>query len=272
MSRRHIVGLVCALMLPMLLAAKPASSRQAKDPAQMVELFSAIKAGDLQVKFIPKDATQATLIVENKTKKPLRIALPSAFAGVPALAQDDGGGGFEDFGAGGLGGDQGGQGQQGQQALGGGMGGGMMGGGMGGGMMGGMMSVPPERTKKVKLATVCLEHGKKDPNPRVAYNIVPLDAFSSDPHVRAVCEVLGNGKIDQASAQAAAWHFTDGLTLQQLANKVKTKHLNGTRTMYFNALNLQRASKLVHVARAHAKKQTQKSPGEKSEGLEEAEL
>ena len=69
----------------------------------MVELFSAIKAGDLQVKFIPKDATQATLIVENKTKKPLRIALPSAFAGVPALAQDDGGGGFDDFGGGGLG-------------------------------------------------------------------------------------------------------------------------------------------------------------------------
>ena len=239
MNCGRITGLVCcALMLPMLLAAKPASSRLFKD-AKPVEFFSAMEEGELEAKFVAKDATQATLIVENRTKKPLRIALPATFAGVPVLAQQGGG----------LGGD--------------------FGGGFGGG--GGFMNVAPERTQKVKIATVCLEHGKKDPNPRVAYKIVPLKSFTSDPLVHSVCETLGRNKIDQVSAQAAAWHFTDGLTLQQLANKVKTKHLNGTRTMYFNALNLKRASQLVQFAKAKAAKaKTEKSPGETTEDLASA--
>ena len=37
-------------------------------------------------------------LVKNLTKKPLRIQMPAAFAGVPVLAQDDFGGGGGDFG------------------------------------------------------------------------------------------------------------------------------------------------------------------------------
>ncbi|MCL6504416.1 MAG: hypothetical protein K6T86_17175, partial [Pirellulales bacterium] len=86
-----------------------------------VELFTAMEAGDIEVKFIPKDDTQANVIIKNKTKQPLNVRLPQAFAAVPALAQ---------MGMGGMGG------------MGGGMGGGMqvIGGGMGRmGMMGGML-------------------------------------------------------------------------------------------------------------------------------------
>lgn len=257
---RTFVLSCCLLVTPLLMGAKPARlSRLFKD-AESVELFSAIKAGDLEVKLIPKDATQSTVIVKNLTQKPLRIQMPAAFAGIPVLAQDDFG---DDFGGGGLGGDQG-QGQ-GQQALGGGMGGGMMGGGMGGGMMGGggMFNVAPERVRKVKVKTVCLEHGKKDPNPRVAYELRPLAAFTSDTKVFEVCRMLGNGEVDQTSAQAAAWHLTDKLTLQDLARKVKVKHLNGTVEMYFSPLHLQRASKIIQVATTRAKKRFEaKSPGE----------
>ena len=56
----------------------------------------------------------------------------------------------------------------------GGMGGGGMMGGMGGGGMGmggGMFNVAPEKVGKFKVPTVCLEHGKHDPTPRVTYEI-----------------------------------------------------------------------------------------------------
>ena len=47
-----------------------------------MELFSAIKAGQLDVKLIPKDAKQATVIVKNLTEKPLRIQMPAKAAGI----------------------------------------------------------------------------------------------------------------------------------------------------------------------------------------------
>ena len=49
------------------------------------------------------------------------------------------------------------------------------------GGMGGMMNVAPERVHKFKVKTVCLEHGKKDPNPRVPYALKPLREFTTDP-------------------------------------------------------------------------------------------
>ena len=52
-----------------------------------VEMFSAIEAGDIAVTLIPKDSTQARIMIANKTNKPLNVKLPAAFAGVPVLAR-----------------------------------------------------------------------------------------------------------------------------------------------------------------------------------------
>ena len=51
-----------------------------------------------------------------------------------------------------------------------------------GGMMGGggFMSVAPEQVSKLKVTTVCLEHGKPDPNPKMAYKIVRHPARSEE--------------------------------------------------------------------------------------------
>ncbi|NND95949.1 MAG: hypothetical protein HKN47_01315, partial [Pirellulaceae bacterium] len=108
-------------------------------------------------------------------------------------------------------------------------GGGMGGGGMGGGGMGGgggFMRVPPERMKKVSVTTVCLEHGKPDPNPKMAYKMVPLEQFTDNPQVRVLCEALGYGQVTQNTAQAAAWHLMDDMSWQQLAkkNRVESKY------------------------------------------------
>ena len=130
-----------------------------------------------------------------------------------------------------------------------------------------MFNVAPERTHKVKVKTVCLEHGKKDPNPRVPYKIVPIKKFTTNPNVHHVCAMLGRGEVDQVSAQAAAWHLRDKMTLQQLARKIKVKHLNGTVEMYFSPRNLHLATRIVHVAKARAAKLAQReaSPGESND-------
>ncbi len=213
--------------------------------ADIVELFAAMAAGDVEAKVIPKDSTNATVLITNKTDRPLAIKLPEAFAGVPALAQFGGGQG----GQGGFGGNQQGGMNQGMGGGMGGMGGGGMGGGGGGfggqgGGGGGFFNVAAEKVGKIKVVTICLEHGKADPRPRIPYTLKPLEEFNDDPHVYEVCSMLGHGEIDQRAAQVAAWHFTDAMSFEELAAK-RIKHLNGTSEPYFAHAEVVRAVQIV---------------------------
>jgi hypothetical protein len=140
-----------------------------------------------------------------------------------------------------------------------GFGGGMGGMGMGGMGMGGFMNVGPDRVGKFKVATVCLEHGKKDPNPRVPYEMKPIESFTQKAELIELCKMLGRGEIDQVSAQAAAWHLSDGLSWQELARKVKIRHLNGQTKLYFNPQQLQQALRAVRVATERTR--SEGSPG-----------
>jgi hypothetical protein len=253
MTRRILLGMVWLACLTVVPLVRAADTRGPEQPeAKAVELFAAMDGGKLQVQLIPKDARQATVIIKNVTAKPLRIQLPAAFAGMPVLAQDD-------FGA--LGGGLGDSGNNQNQALGGGMGMGGM--GMGGmGMGGGFFNVAPDRVGKLKVAAVCLEHGKDDPNPRKPYQLRPITDFTSDPQVIEVCKMIGRGEIDQAAAQAAVWHLTDGLSWQALARKVKIRHLDGRVELYFSPTQLQRALRVVHVA--HQRAQAESSAAQTS--------
>jgi hypothetical protein len=235
--------------------AAASSAAKGKVPSRQVELFQAMQSGELEVKLIPKDSKQATVVIKNTTDKRLEIRLPEAFAGVPVLAQVDGlGGGGRDRGGGG--------GSNINQSFGGGMGGMGMGMGMGG-MRGGMFNVAPAKVRKIKVATVCLQHGKPDPNPRVPYALKPIESYTQDQKVIEVCKMLGQGKIHQHAAQAAAWHLTDRLSWPQLAAKVKVRHLNGSTELYFSPRDLQRAFQIVQVAAAQADKKAQgTSPAE----------
>jgi len=243
-----------------LTAASAADVATPQDEAVDAGLFEAIDSGQIEVKFIPIDTTNANVIVKNLTDKPMQIRLPSSFAGVPVLAQMMGGGmGGMGGGMGGMGGGMGGMG--GGQAMGGGMGGGMGGmgggmGGMGGGMggMGGMMRVAPEKTRKMSVATVCLEHGKPDPNPRMAYKIVPLEEVSKDPSVKLLCEALGNSLVTQNSAQAAAWHLMDKMSWQELAAKNRSESRYTGNVRWFSPLELKTAMMVVSEVKRMAEK------------------
>jgi hypothetical protein len=230
------------LLAAMAVGAERRTSKRAKPAApqgRSVELFAAMKSKEIEVSFVPRDEYEARVTITNKTKEPLNVRLPDAFAGMPVLAQNVGGGGRG--GVGGAGGQN--------QSMGGGMmGGGMMGGGMGMGMGGGMMNVAPEKPAKFKVATVCLEHGKKPPRASVPYEIRPLEAFTTDPQVKALMVAFGTGKLDQRSTQAAAWHLANGLSWEQLASKTIQEFGNPVVQSYFSPQEIQAAMRLAHEA------------------------
>ena len=156
---------------------------------------------------------------------------------------------------------------------GGGMGGGMggMGGGMGGGG-GGLFNVAPGKVGKIKVQTLCLEHGKPDPNPRMKYKIVKIDSVVEKQEVIELCKLLGQGKLPQNTAQAAAWHMTDDMSWQELATKDRIRLRNGFTRKFFSPIELRYAVEVVRevYSRAEKAKATAVSPGEiaKNDNLE----
>lgn len=215
---------------------------------ESVEMFSAVEAGQIKVRFIPRDDTQGRIIVENLTDKPLNVELPAAFAAVPVLAQRNGfGNGFGN----GNGGQQGGQ----SQGVGG-------GGQQGNGQQGigqNFFNVPAEKVANIKVPCVCLEHGKDNPRPAIPYQIKPIAEFTSDANVQALCTLLGRGEIDQRAAQAAAWNLANGLSWEQLAGK-RIERLDGSSTPYFSGDEIKRAKQAVKSAETLAKGSSD-SPG-----------
>jgi hypothetical protein len=134
--------------------------------------------------------------------------------------------------------------------MGGGMGG-MGGGGMGGmgmgGMGGGMFRVATDKPTKLTVPCVCLEHGKVDPNPRMQYKIVPIEQVNGDPRVVELCSLLGQGKLPQNTAQAAAWHMANGLSWEQLAVKNRVESQYTGNIPFFNTAELQSAFQVAQT-------------------------
>ena len=179
------------------------------DPAKAIDLFGAVDKGQLEMKFVAKSDHDARVIITNKTKQPMTIRLPEAFAGVPVVAQRMGGGGGG-FGGGQGGGGFGGGGQN--QSVGGGFGGG--GGGLGGGGQGGgggFFSIPPEHTARLDVAVVCLDHGLRDPSSSKLYQMVPIEQHVKRPAVVELMKAFGRGELQHGAAQAAAWHLNNDI-------------------------------------------------------------
>jgi hypothetical protein len=237
---------------------KPVLTHPKFDPtAERVGLFDGTSDGRLESKFIPRDATGGFVLVSNNSDQPLTVELPDAFVAVQVLKQFGGGGlgggglGGGGLGGGGLGGGQGGGNQQAGGGFGGGQGGGGLGGGGlgggglgGGGGGGGFFSIPPEKAVKVPYISACLNHGKPDPNPRVEYRLVPVEEYTQDPVLAELIRLVGTGRVDQHSAQAAIWTRTDNMSWQQLAAK-SHRNLSGVVEYYFSSANIAEAQLLM---------------------------
>jgi hypothetical protein len=133
----------------------------------------------------------------------------------------------------------------------GGMGGGGMG-GMGGGGGGGMFSIPPERTAKVPFRSVCLEHGKNDPDATMHYKIVPVEEYSKDERLPALLSLIASKNVDPQVAQAAAWNLMSNLSWDELAAK-RSNEPGETDYPYFAPQALGMAQMLVSDAKGLAR-------------------
>ena len=126
----------------------------------------------------------------------------------------------------------------------------------------GMFNVAPEKVGKFPVTTVCLEHGKGEPNERIPYEIKPLESVANKPAVVELCRTLGTGQINQRAAQAAAWFLNNDMTWQELAAK-RYRHANGTLgESYFSPLEIQTGMQLAKAALkvAEEKQQQNQSP------------
>ena len=236
------------------LVAFPAIRLHASE-ADFVELFEAIKAGQVDVEFIPSSEKRANLLIANKTDSVLHVQLPDAFAAVPVLAQFN-----QQLGGQQLGGQQGGGNSQ---AVGGGAGQGQNFGngfGLGGGQdagfgrnNGGFMRVKPQKTRKLAATTVCLEYGKPNPNPRIAYKIVPIDRVTDDERLIEVCRQVGSGELNQLVGQAAAWHLANKMAWSELAkvNRIESRYVGNIK--FFHTSTLKRAKKLIESFKNNVK-------------------
>jgi hypothetical protein len=218
------------------------------DPkAAKVELFDGMEDGSLTSRLIPDDIHGGNVFIENKTNKPLTVILPEAVVGVHVLKQ--------------MGGMMGGMGGGGMGGMGGGMGG--MGGGMGGGG-GGFFSIPPHKVAQVPFQSVCLNYGKPDPMPKMTYVLVPVEKFVESKVLQELLRIYGTGKMDYSIAQAATWHLTDKLSLEDLLSMRKSL-IPGDSSAdipVFSLEELQAASRLVAVAEKRAEERAKLEPKE----------
>ncbi len=234
---------VCCFVT-LVLATTVARAAERKDSpadAEAVELFTAIQSGQLQVTLIPRDSQQVTLQLANKTDRPLAIRLPGAFAALPVLAQFQPGGLLNAFPGGN---NNPGGGNQAPQAL-----GGPMGNQNGqndpfGQNNAGIFNIPAGKVIKKKLPCVCLEYGKPEPNARMPYELKPLESFTTKAEMRELLELFGQGQYDQRVTQIAAWHFSNDLSWEQLA-QLKIEHFNGRTEARFSPVEIEQARAMV---------------------------
>ena len=228
-----LLSLAVVLSSSVVVSAADKNAKNANvDESKAIELFQAVDQGLVEVKLIPKNSLQSSISVTNKTDKEIVVDMPTAFAGVPVLAQPGAMGGR-------------------------GMGGGMMGGGRGGRGGGGMFAIAPRKTYKQSVRTVCLEHGKKEPRSTVKYTMVPIDNYTNNKTTQVLCEMLGNKDLDQNAVQVAVWSAENGMTMEELAAKTRQTARNNPVESYFKSSELQLGAQLLEEADARAQELTE---------------
>ena len=249
---KPVLAVSCFVLTFLIFVAVCVAAEEKTVPApQVIDFFDAKNQGLIEVTLIARDSLNARIQVKNLTDEPLIVNKPFAFGAVPVLAQRNRGGGgmggmggmsldelrpggafapggaFGSGGAFGTGGSMqfgmgGGSGGGGNQSMGGGMGGGRGGSGGGGGV-GGFFNIPPKKNVREDIKTVCLEHGKKEPNSHIKYDVRPINEVVEKPEVALLCAQIGTGQINQDVGQAAVWHVNCGLSWEQLAVKTMTQ-------------------------------------------------
>ncbi len=228
-------------------------ARPYESSAESVHLFEAVEQGMLSVKVIPRDSKQCRVFITNKTDRKLNVQMPAALAAVPVLAQA-----FQNQPAP----DQ--NNPSTPQRLGVGnpfgqrnplqMGPNMQGGPMmnqGNQPFFAPFCVAPEKVAQLRLPTVCLDLGHPDPRPAMRYRLAPITAVSERKELELLCRQLGYDPESQRVAQAAAWHFSNEKSWEELEGIV-VRRLARPDQPFFPRDEIEKAKSLVEALTAAA--------------------
>jgi hypothetical protein len=105
------------------------------------------------------------------------------------------------------------------------------------------------------ITTVCLNHGKDEPRPRMTYRLIKLEEFTSDPVLQELLVMVGSGAYDdnKQAVQAATWNVTDKMGWDKLAAK-QIEHVGGQPDEpYFSQSELSAAQQILAQAQAKAR-------------------
>ena len=207
----------------------------AEDGVQEQLVFDAVRAGDVEVRVVPRDAHQVTVLVHNTTSRAVRIRLPGVLAAVPVLPEP--------------GSPESRRPQQQTQTL-----------GIGHSSpslarktskgtrsvpevhRGGVFSVPPGKVVRKTLKSVCLQYGIPEPGPRNKYKLAPIDEVVSNDQVSRLLGYLT--PANQRVVQLAAWHLNNKMSWEQLG-RVRIPPGIGRSNQPFQRRELEAAYQLV---------------------------
>lgn len=272
-ARWRLVALLGMLAVSLALPAFSADSQKkviaslkADEEFEHIDVFAGIEQGILDVRLIPQNALGGNILIENKGPKPLNVDFPPAFIGKQVLKQFPAGqpnnGNGNGNGLNGLANLAGGAGG-GSQVIGSGTGPGGNNGnangnpgangfGNGNANGNGFFSVPTDKIVRVPYRSVCLEHGKPEPAPRMTYRLGKIEEFNDDPVLAETLKIVVSGEHDPQAGQAAAWHVANKMSWKQLREK-SVQHIGHPATRYFSKETLSRAQQIHETAVARAK-------------------
>lgn len=239
-------------------------SEKTVDSPQTIDFFDAKNQGLIEVDLTARDSLNVQMQVKNLTDEPLIVSKPFAFGAVPVLAQS-------------------GYGDDNSQSIGGGIGA-LFSSDVAAKFIGDSGSeysiapkfnIAPKKTVRENLKTVCLEHGKKEPNNRTKFDVRPISEVVEKPEIAILCNQVGTGCLNQAAGQAAVWHMNSEMSWQQLATKTTTPQQGSPFVKpYFNPQQLMVAQNAVGQVVQYVKennidfKKEKESGGTTSDGSE----
>tara|TARA_R110002111_G_scaffold258083_1_gene326786 strand:+ start:1414 stop:2274 length:861 start_codon:yes stop_codon:yes gene_type:complete len=210
--------------------------------APQVNLFEGIEQQTLAARVAPISAYNSSVFITNLTAQPLTVKLPQSVASVHILAQNGPGNGFL-------------QGLQNQpqqqtgksQAVGGNL-----------TPVGnnqnfdfkGLFTIPAEKTVRLRLQSVCLEHGKPSPSSLKTYELRPIESEVQDKALVLLLTKFDPRYDDWEMMQAIAWHLSSHMEWRELANEKKDRVIGGGVPL-FSTAQLLAAKKIVEMAQVN---------------------
>jgi len=229
-------------------------ARPYESTAETVNFFEAVEQGTLSVKVIPHDSKQCRIFITNETDQKVNVQMPAALAAVPVLAQlfpndpvpaQDNSSVPQRVGVGNP------FGQQNPLQIGPNMPGGPMM-NQGNQPFFAPFCIAPEKVAQLRLPTVCLDYGHPDPRPAMRYRLVPITEVSPRKELELLCRRLGYDPASQRVAQAAAWHFCDEKSWEDLQGIV-VRRLARPDQSFFSSDEIKTAKLLVESLEAAVK-------------------